>query len=356
MTRIRPRVTTKLRSKVGLSSGAQQSGRLPDLQPSFKLVRRIPWPGNHIFHTAFSPNGQLLLGGGDTGTLRIWEVATGNQLCELPVPVGLFTPDGKHVLGYKGDRTIALFDVTSGQRLRTWESSEAVVSLAIAPDGIQVVTSHPSNVLRLWDLQTGNLIRRLEGQVGVATLVYSPDSKAVLSFSSKDKTVRLWDVETGRLVRTFEDFRDATPIKGNDLIVQAFFLPGGRQIAGYVWGTDKTLLVWDAADGKVVRKLDLGVDHEKDLAISPDGRWFLTAHQGRTVASGVAKRHRRLRRSITPITSPSSVRLPDLATGKEIQRLETTDVNVPRAPNFSADGRFVVSGSDQSWVYLWKRQ
>ncbi len=38
------------------------------LNLEFNLVRRIEWPGNHIFHTAISPDGKLYLGGGDTGT------------------------------------------------------------------------------------------------------------------------------------------------------------------------------------------------------------------------------------------------------------------------------------------------
>jgi len=297
----------------------------------YKLVRRIEWPGNHIFFTAFSPDGKLYLGGGDTGTLRIWEVASGNQLLELPVPAGLFTPDGKQVVGHKYDKTISLFDVASGREVRRWETSEPIVSLALAPDGKQVVSGHVDNVLRLWDLETRKELRKFEGHVEPAGVVFSPDGKQILS-ASKDKTVRLWEVESGKLVRTFEDFKDATPIEGHDLVVQAFFLPGGRQIAGSVWGTDKTLVVWDAADGTVVRKLDLGADHHKDVAISPDGRWLLTGHEDRTV------------------------RVRDLTTGKELQRLEVTDTNVARALNFSRDGRLVVSGSWRSWVYLWQLQ
>jgi len=79
-----------------------------------ELVRRIEWPGVHLYHTAFSPDSRLYLGGGDSGTLRIWDVATGEQQQELPVPVGLFTPDGKHVLGHN-DKIIYLFDLTSGK-------------------------------------------------------------------------------------------------------------------------------------------------------------------------------------------------------------------------------------------------
>ena len=213
--------------------------------------------------------------------------------------LGLFTPDSKQIVGHhSGRKAISFFDVTSGQPVRTWELSEAVVGLAIAPDGKQVVSSHPDKVLRLWDFQTGQEIRTLEGSLRAAILAFSPYSKQVLAASSKDKTIRLWDVETGRLVRTFEHFLDATPFQGHDLIVAAFFLPGGGQMAGYVWGKERTLLVWDVADGKVVREFDLGSDHHKDLAISPDGRWFLTAHEGR----------------------PATVRLRDLLTGEEVDR------------------------------------
>ncbi len=294
----------------------------------YKLVRRIEWSGNHIFFTAFSPDGKRYLGGGDTGTLRIWEVASGDQLIELPVPVGVFMPDGKEVLGCQ-DKTMSVFEVASGKVVRSWEASEPVVSLAIAPDGKQAVTGLADNTLRLWDLATKEELRKFEAHVEPPSAVFSPDGKQILS-ASKDKTVRLWEAETGKLVRTFEDFNDAIPNEGHDLVVQAFFLPGGRQIAGSVWGTDKTLLVWNVADGTVVRKLDLGADHHKDVAISPDGRWFLTAHDDRTV------------------------RVRDLTTGKEIQRLDVTDTNVARAPNFSRDGRSVVAGSWRSWVYLWQ--
>jgi WD40 repeat protein len=299
------------------------------LELTAKLVRRIEWPDNHVFHTAFSPDSRLYLGGGDTGTLRVWEVASGKQLLELPVPVGLFTPDGKHVLGHKGDKAVSLFDLASGKEVRTWQGDEAVVSLAIAPDGKRLVSADADKALRLRDFATGKELRKMEGHAEPATVAFAPDGKQILS-ASTDKTVRLWDVETGRLVRTFEEFKDATPQQGHDLIVQAFFLPGGRQVAGYVWGTDRKLLVWDTATGKVLRKLDLGADHHKDVAVSPDGRWLLTGHEDRTV------------------------RLRDLTTGKELHRFEMADVNVPRALNFSPDGRFAVAGSHRGWVYLWQ--
>jgi serine/threonine protein kinase len=326
-------VTGNPRSKAGPENGAQPPARKPEQRPSLKLVRSTAWQDKHIFYTAFSPDSKLYLGMGDGGTLRIWEVATGYPVLELRMEPGPFTPDSKQIVGHgSGRKTISFFDLPSGQLRRTWDLSEAVVGLAIAPDGTQVVSSHSDKVLRLWDFQSRQEIRRLEGSFEPTTPAFSPDGKQVLAASSKDKIIRLWDVETGRLARTFEHFLGAAPFQGHDLIVAAFFLPGGGQMAGYVWGKERTLLVWDVADGKVVRKLDLGSDHHKDLAISPDGRWFLTAHEGR----------------------PATVRLRDLTTGKEVDRFALASAILPRAPSFSPDGRFAASGSYRGWVYLWQ--
>jgi uncharacterized protein (TIGR03067 family) len=309
-----------------------------------ELVRRIEWPGIHVCHTAFSPDGRLYLGGGDSGTLRVWDVATGQQLHELPSPLGLFTPDGKHVLGHS-EKTICLFDLTSGKEVRRWEPSEAVVGLAIAPEGKRFVSGHADNLLRLWDLAGDKELRGFEypaepgedrgplggSQEGYSALpaVFSPDGKQIVS-ASADKRIRVWDADTGKCLRVLETFKNVGRLADHHLILDASFLPGGRQIAGHVWGTEKTLVVWDAATGQELRRLDLGADHHKDLAISPDGRWFITAHEDRTV------------------------RLRDLTTGEEIHRFELADVYVPRGLAFSPDGRYAAAGSHRGWVYLWR--
>jgi len=297
----------------------------PSLAP--KTIRMIEWAGNHIYHTAFSPNGQLYLAGGDTGTLRIWEVSTGRQIVELPISIGLITPDGKQVVGYNNEKTILVYDLT-GKILRTLDVDEAITGMAIGPDGKQIVCGHADKAIRLWDLATGKVVRKFEGHTEPASVAFSPSGQHILS-ASADKTIRLWDVETGKQVRSFDDFKDVTALEGNGLIVRGMFAGEGR-VAGYVWGKEKTFVLWDAATGMKIRQLDLGPDHHKDVAVSGDGRWLLTGHEDRTV------------------------RLLDVRTGKEWHRFVMTDINVPRGLSFSPDGKYAAAGSHRSWLYLWQ--
>jgi outer membrane protein assembly factor BamB len=296
--------------------------------PLSKFLRRIEWPGNHIYHTAFSPDGKLYLGGGDTGAMRVWEVASGKQIVEFPVPIGLFTPDSKQIVGHKYDTAISVFEIASDKEIRKWNVNSAAFSMSISPNGQQIAIGHADNVVRLWNVANGEELRKFEGHTLSATSVFSADGKLLLT-ASNDKTIRLWDVTSGQLLHTFSDFQSAAPIPGHELDVRAFFLPDGK-IAGSIWSQENQLLVWDGSKGEVVRKFDLGADFHKDLAVSPDGRWFMTGHEDRTI------------------------RIRDMTTGAEVRRFVMTDVFVPRGLNFSPDGRFIVAGSHRGWVNFWQ--
>ena len=64
--------------------------------------------------------------------------------------------------------------------------------MAFCPDGRRAVSASYDKTLRLWDLTTGREMHRFAGHEGaVSCVAVSPDGRYALSGSS-DKTVRLW--------------------------------------------------------------------------------------------------------------------------------------------------------------------
>jgi WD40 repeat protein len=72
---------------------------------------------------AFSPNGKYVVSGSYDKTVRVWDVATGNEVTRMthdgPVGSAAFSPDGKYVVSSSRDKIIRVWDIATGAWLRT---------------------------------------------------------------------------------------------------------------------------------------------------------------------------------------------------------------------------------------------
>jgi WD40 repeat protein len=114
----------------------------------------------------------------------------------------------------------------------------------------------------------------------VRSVVFSPDDARVLS-GSADRTVKLWDAATGRLIRNFIGH-------SGEIRSVAISPDGARILSG---SDDKLLKLWDAATGRLILGFEGHSGAVNSVAFSPDGE---QRHEAEALGCGHGPAHSKL--------------------------------------------------------------
>lgn len=221
----------------------------------------------------FSADGATLVSAGADGTVRRWEVASGQPIGETPTgqealgtPASTaLGPDGAMLASAGADGVVRRWDLAAGRPLDDLVAAEAgpVWSVAFSPDGAVLAAGTLDREVRRWRSATGEPIGEpLSGHVGTVTsLAFSPDG-AVLASGGADNTIRLWEVASGQPV--------GRPLTGHTAAIWALaFSPDGQRLASGSY--DGSIILWDVASGQPIGRPLLAGATVLQLLFSPDG-------------------------------------------------------------------------------------
>ena len=235
---------------------------------------------------AISPDGRLLAAAVTDGTVRLYDLLTGQERMPRLVPKqGPPPKDDIRPLARQARAIAELAFSPDGSILRSLAPrARAIAELAFSPDGSILAggdahdrihaDDEGSSVagIHLWDVALGRELHRVPAHEHmVASLSFSPDGKTLASSGADEPVVRLWDVATGREAFPQSGHRSAI----RSLVVSA---PDGTVFTG---GSDGTVRQWNSSSGRELESHRRARLPRRGARAAPDGKTLLLGGQQR---------------------------------------------------------------------------
>lgn len=375
-----------LLSQQALVEGGKDESREMDLRGFdwYYLWRKIHGEGRRLLGhrgvvaaVAVSPDGKTAASASLDGTLKLWNLAKGEENATLkghegPIHAVAFSPDGKTLASAGADKTVRLWDATAGQdkhavvtkeqkllaghkdavlalafgkdpqvlasggadklvilwnadkgKEDSWEQSGAVQALAFAPGGKQLAVGGAGANIVVRDIAAAKVVTTIETPGPITALLFGPEENSLIS-GGVDKTsageagiIRFWNYSSGK--------ETGGPLRHVSAVLALGHVPKTKLLASA--GKDTLIRLW-TMEGKEQGILQGHLGWVGCLAVSPDGARLVSGSY-----DGTAK-----------VWDGPSAQAPDSISAHEqgVQALA-----------FSGDSRIVASAGGDGTIKFW---
>jgi WD40 repeat protein len=222
-------------------------------------------------------------------TIVLWDVSTGERLHTLQVPYGsasqlAFSSDSKQlaaICNKSADQFCAvLIDVQTGKLVRHFGNFGEVAHLAYSADGLHLHVSEWNASVTSWNVSNGKELQRWNPPHRVGGVRPNELHSGVRGVLAPNEQLIVWEMaistEAGRLSQ------ESAPLRIHDAKTDKLLYergaPSPRRLRSLEFSSDSTRLVaceenqivWEAATGKLVSKFD--IPNLRHFVLAPDGR------------------------------------------------------------------------------------
>jgi WD40 repeat protein len=249
---------------------------------------------------SFSPNGKWLLSGGNDCRIRVWDVETGveiweSEILESNIESAIFSPNGRFIACSNSDGLIYLYDGSSFEHIRVFESHYRVLSMSFSKDEKTLFYAGDNETFHRWDFYRSS-------KNNPRFFCVSDDNSIVEYVATKKENicdienpelhwrVSVWGNETfdgvDSIVEIIKEEKQESLylIRLNYEINSVAFSPNNDKLI--VASDDRIIRIWDVdtikeADGsKAVeceKSLNIHTDGVTVALFSPDGQKIISA-------------------------------------------------------------------------------
>ncbi len=259
------------------------------------LTAQLAGHDKAVYDVRFTPDGEQIVSAGEDGTLRIWNLSSLSQTGALKqtsyhsLRSCAVSRSGRFVAAVSDRAALTVWDMATGQVVReAWKNAghhpfywaaprlAGVRGCAIHPDEKLVVSPAYDRTISVWEISSGQEAASLEGHTGwVTSCALTADGRALVTACS-DATLRVWDLTDIRDPGAKERRRRYQPVKG------CAFSPDGQRAISTC--EDKSLTVWDVTRNAELSTFSGG--HYNDFlacAIDPEGKYAVTTSTDNTL-------------------------------------------------------------------------
>lgn len=249
-----------------------------------------------INSVSFTPDSRMLAAGCADGTIRVWDLSTGEhkhtftrreyRYVREGVDSVSFTPDGRTLASATGYH-LDLWDMVTGTRKQSPTAHESrdpdslpYVILnsgegVFSPDR-KTIASWGTDAIQLWNIRTRKRTQTItvERKGNKRAMAFSQDG-ATLATVCEEEPIRLWDVHTGSEKQMISV---DTPTLWN--LPQMVFSPDGTTLA--IYNIDENIRLWDVNTGKKQKTLKGHTALVESITFSLDSQTLTSAGYDKT--------------------------------------------------------------------------